>query len=101
MPDTAIDFSVLDSVQPGQGCIQVQFAPEAHGDLVYIIAMFNHGVLEPLTPSSHRVNTLSLMGWGEGVSRSMRFVPGPNWSKHVFMSYFRRVLESLEVDHSY
>src|SRR5690348_5913745 len=97
MPDTAIDFSQLESVEPGDKLVVV-FQARATDDLVYVSAMCSAGVLELPPGDRALVDAIRMTAdWEHDENRNMTFTAGPNWSREFFEGRMRRALESLEV----
>lgn len=92
-----IDFSVLDSVKPGDR-ITVRFTENASEDLIYVVAMKNAGVL---TIGNNDLLFLDAVratnDWEGDNNRTQTFTVGPRWSKDFFEGRMRRAIESLEV----
>ncbi len=96
-PTTAVDFTQLDNVQPGDK-VTIRFKPEATDDVVYVLAMRRASVLE-LKPGDVMLLEAVRMtdDWDHDSNRTMTLTAGPRWNSDFFVGRMRRAIESLEV----
>jgi hypothetical protein len=94
---TAVDFSVLDDVKPGDTLI-VRFKKNATDDLIYIQAMRGAKVID-LDPGELMVNeAIRLTGdWDHDSNRTQELTVGSYWDRVFFEGRMRRALESIKV----
>ena len=97
MPQMAIDFEQLDSVQEGDELI-VRFTLHAYDDFIYIKAMNNAGVLDLSSGDLAFYEAVAMTSdWDGDSNRTQTLKVGSSWNRSFFEGRMRRVLESLKV----
>lgn len=97
MSHTALDYSVLDGLKPGD-LIKVRFKTDRLELLAWVQKMHQFGVLSVDKRDRHFLDAVQISGgWNGEHNRTQTFAAGSNWNAGYFRHRLGPAIEWLEI----